>query len=278
MIQITEPCGKHFGEMPGDERRRFCSTCGTHVYNAAAFPDAELAGRCLYIGGETAAPQSRRAVMAGLVLTTISPLLAQNGRVRITVIDASGAAVSGAEVSIGEWRGKTDGLGDASMSGLPVGRFPVRVSSPGFKVWAGAVNVGNDGESKVAVALEVGSVGGSSAIVHLTGSVTVTVFDPSGGAVLRGTVSGECADGKVRKAVWAGRAAAIGDVPPGDCRVTVKVPGFRVWAEQLTVGEGQSATVKAQLELEAAEEKIAVKPVGPLGRFKNWLTSCTTRR
>jgi hypothetical protein len=41
---------------------------------------------------------------------------------------------------------------------------------------------------------------------------------------------------------------------------------------------GEPVTLAAKLELAPAGEKIAVKPAGPLGRFKNWLTSCTTRR
>jgi hypothetical protein len=217
------------------------------------------------------------SVVLWMVLLAVGPVWGQAGQARVVVMDSAGARVGGAEVTVGERRGKADGVGIASFSGLPAGRFPVRVSSAGFETWVGELKVTNGAEAQVEARLEVADLGG--VLVWIPGSMGVTVTDPSGAAVGRGQVVAVCADGGIRTAALAaGGAASIGYVPPGECVVKVTVPGFRVWETRRTVEAGESVTLAAKLELARAEEKIAVKPAGPLGRFKNWLTSCTTRR
>ncbi len=277
MISIPEPCGRSWAAMEGDERRRFCGTCGKFVYAAKAYPEAELAGRCVYLGGETqAAASSRRMVVAGAVLTAISPLLAQDGRIRVEVTDASGAAVGAAEVASGEWRAKADKEGVAMITGLRVGRHTVTVSSPGFKRWTGALNVTNGGEQRLEARLEVGSVGGGM-VISLASGIRVQVTDPSGAAVAAGELTALCADRATRKTPVANGYASFQDLPEGNCELTVTVPGFKPWTQSRVLRGGGEAAVEARLELAAAGEKVAVRPKSAGRRFVDWLTSCTRK-
>ena len=277
MISIPEPCSRSWAAMEGDERRRFCGACGKFVYAAEACPEAELGGRCVYLGGETrAGVASRRVLMAGALLTAISPLLAQNGRVRVIVIDSAGAGVGAAEVAAGPWHGKADKNGVATVTGLPVGRHTVTVFSPGFKRWSGSLNVTNGGEQRLEARLEVGSVGGGL-VISLASSLRVQVTDPSGAAVAAGELTALCADRTTRKTPVANGNASIPDLPEGSCELTVTVPGFKPWTQSRVLRGGEPAEVAARLELAAAEEKVAVRPKSAGRRFVDWLTSCTRK-
>jgi hypothetical protein len=103
----------------------------------------------------------------GALLTTISPLMAQSGRVRIRVTDPMGAAAQGAEASLSEKDGKTisagrsDEVGEIILTGIPIGIFQIRVSHPGYKiVLLVGVPVLNADEQKLDVKLEVGEAMG----------------------------------------------------------------------------------------------------------------------
>jgi hypothetical protein len=155
--------------MDGDARRRFCDGCGRYVHAVAAYSDREWAamlaeGRvCAYSEGEGAeAPRSRRAVVAGALLTTISPLLAQTGRLRVTVVDVTDAAVGRAEVALvcangTERTAKADEAGVAVFADLPLGDCRIRVASPGFVVWRGKATI-DGAEVRVAAKLQIGKI------------------------------------------------------------------------------------------------------------------------
>src|SRR5579885_297291 len=79
-----------------------------------------------------------------LILASSFSLLAQvgtQGSILGTVLDATGAAVPNAEVTVmnletGMVRKATsDGAGNFEILALPIGRYSVAVSSPGFKTW-----------------------------------------------------------------------------------------------------------------------------------------------
>lgn len=166
---IPEPCSRLWEEFPGDDRRRFCGACGRDVHAVAAYSDGEWADLlkkervCAYWAGEgAAAPRSRRAIVAGAFLTTISPLLAQTGGLLVSVRDASDAPVPSAEVILlcadkQERRGRADGQGIVRFTDLPLGDANIRVTSPGFVIWRGVQRVGS-GEGRVAVSLQIGEI------------------------------------------------------------------------------------------------------------------------
>ena len=229
-------------------------------------------------------PCSRRwtdlpgAVMAAVLLTTISPLMAQDGRVRVAVMDATGAGVNGAEVRIGERRLKADALGVVSFVGLPVGRIEVVAASPGFKNWRGTFNVLNGAELKVGARLEMGEVGGGATIEPHAGRLRVAVSDPMRGVVENAEVAIECAGGASGKARTDSKGvASFMALPVGNCRVEARAPGFKVWHGAYPVTAGGEGQLEARLELSDPGTKVAVRPK-PVGRrFLDWLSSCARR-
>ncbi len=106
---IPNPCWRKWEDLAGDERSRFCGVCGRDVHALAAYSESEWAalmakGRvCAYSGGVS----SRRAVIAGALLTTISPLLAQTSQLRVIVTDSSAAAVWQADITLLDADGTT---------------------------------------------------------------------------------------------------------------------------------------------------------------------------
>ncbi len=166
---IPNPCPRGWEEMDGDTKRRFCDGCGRYVHAVAAYSDREWAamlaeGRvCAYSEGEGAeAPRSRRALVAGALLTTISPLLAQTGRLRVAAVDPTGATVGQAEVALvcangTERMAKADEAGVVVFADLPLGDCQVRVSRPGFVLWRGKATVGA-AEARVDVKLTIGKI------------------------------------------------------------------------------------------------------------------------
>lgn len=104
-------------------------------------------------------------ILVGALLTAISPLMAQSGRVRIRVIDASGAVISRADVSLlgvdgnPQRRLQTDDIGEVVITDLPMGNSRVRISSPGFDTQPLTVTVRDSDELKVDAKLYVGTVG-----------------------------------------------------------------------------------------------------------------------
>jgi len=245
----------------------------------ARYSDAELRELgpvCGYVGGETLGPaQSRRAVVAGAILTTISPLLAQDGRLRVVVTDAAGMGVPYADVRAGDRRVRADEDGVAILMGLPVGRVEIVAFSPGFKTWRGGRTVSGGTESKVEVRLEVGSVGGGVFVEPVkAGFVEVVVLDPSKAAVAGAEVWVKDGDGKSRT----GRDGLVtfSSLPAGKVQFEVRAAGFNVWRGEVMLVAGVSERVEVSLEVGDPGTKVEVKPsVGR--RFLDWLTSCTRR-
>jgi hypothetical protein len=122
---------------------------------------------CGLISGESAPePRSRRAVLVGALLTAISPLIAQTGRIRIVIVDPNKAVIPGAEVALLGKDDKpvrtqrSDGTGVSRWSELPMGDVKFRVTSYGFNAKPIVVTIKNADELSVEVTLEPGGTQG----------------------------------------------------------------------------------------------------------------------
>jgi hypothetical protein len=176
---ILNPCAKGWSELSGDGRKRFCPECRSYVYALGQYTAKQIAelrregqGRvCGYLPGTLAAPpRSRRAILVGLLLTAISPLMAKSGRVRFRVTDQTGAMVAGAEISVLDKDGKprltlhTDGAGAAVFTNLPIGVLRFTVASPSFHTVSATVTVTNGKEEKVWATLRLGGMLGETVV------------------------------------------------------------------------------------------------------------------
>lgn len=171
---IPQPCHKKWNELTGEGRERFCAECQSSVYAKALYSDdewervrAERGGNlCALLTIESApTPRSRRAILAGALLTVVSPLMAQDGRIRVRLIDPIGIPVSNGDVLVsgndskGAKTLKTDKAGEALFSGLAVGSYTIRAKVAGFNTVVLHVNVSNSKEVLVTPRLELGTVG-----------------------------------------------------------------------------------------------------------------------
>jgi len=170
---ILNPCAKRWTNLSGDGRKRFCDECQTFVHAIDEYSGPEIddlrrtsARVCGLITGESLpAPRSRRAILVGALLTTISPLMAQSGRIRVRVTDATGTGLFGAEVSLPGPAGKpqrtetADASGDVVLTDLPIGDLELSIACRGFNLRRLTVTVRSSEEVRVDAKLEVGFVG-----------------------------------------------------------------------------------------------------------------------
>jgi hypothetical protein len=101
----------------------------------------------------------------GALLTIASPLFAQSGRVKIRVMDVTGALIPNAKVSLlGDNDNQTlrtvasDAKGEATLLDLPAGNNKLRVAAPGFQSLL--LTVATLGESEVTrdAVLQIGTI------------------------------------------------------------------------------------------------------------------------
>jgi hypothetical protein len=258
--------------MVGDDRRRFCAECGRDVHAVAAYSEAEWAallakGRvCAYSEGES----SRRAVIAGVLLTTISPMLAQAGVLRVVVVDSSGAPVGKSSVTVVGTDGtvrnlEADSSGVVEFVGLPTGSCEVKVEGLGFQVWRAklAVSTGMvDARLEVSEPL-IGVYVTAVPAPPPTGSLRVEVTDGTEYGLAGAEVSLVAADGKTRSVRTDSRGVAtLGNLPLGHCEVTVWRTGFQRWSGSRTVQNGQ-VLVAVRLEVGAVGEFVDI-PMIPM--------------
>ncbi len=106
--------------------------------------------------------RSRRAILVGALLTVVTPLWAQTGRVRIRVIDILGSAIPMATVSLlgaDDQPTRTEVANDAGESvwpDLPLGFSRLRVTVRGFNPRLLTVTVTKGEEQMLDARLEVG--------------------------------------------------------------------------------------------------------------------------
>jgi hypothetical protein len=104
-------------------------------------------------------------VLVGALLTAISPLMAQAGRVRIRVTDPTGAVIPTAQASLLGPDDKPTRTEQANESGeivfadLPVGDCRFAVVSIGFATQRLTATLRNGDEVELETALQVGTVG-----------------------------------------------------------------------------------------------------------------------
>jgi hypothetical protein len=173
-LAIPNPCQKRWTDLQGDGRQRYCDTCRTPVHAMELYSQQEWDqvwresnGRvCGLLCEESPAePRSRRAVLVGALLTAISPLLAQAGRVRIRVTDPTGAAVSAARASLLGPDNKPTRTERANEKGeivfvdLPFGDSHFAVDCMGFQTSRLTATVKNGDEEQIETTLQVGMVG-----------------------------------------------------------------------------------------------------------------------
>lgn len=170
---ILNPCRKRWSDQPGEGRKRFCQDCQTDIHGLDQYSAEEIealkreSGRlCGYLVGESfTPPRSRRAILTGALLTVVSPLLAQSGRVRFRITDQTGALAQGAEISLLNKENEatltlhSDSAGTAVFTGLPMGVARFTVVSPGFPTIPVTVTISSGKEVKVWATLSLPSVG-----------------------------------------------------------------------------------------------------------------------
>lgn len=171
---IVNPCPKRWADLQGDGRQRHCDVCRTSVHAVEQYSREEWdqvwresdGHVCGLLSGESPPePRSRRGLLVGALLTAISPLMAQTGRVRIRVIDANGAMVVTAEASLlgsdkkPKRTVRANEVGEIAWTDLPLGNCQFTVMAPGFKARSLPVTLRNGDEVKIEVSLEVGAVG-----------------------------------------------------------------------------------------------------------------------
>ena len=173
---ILNPCQKRWTDLSGDGRKRFCDECQTDVhsldqYSLEEFTELKRKSSrvCGFLAGESLPePRSRRAILIGAFFTAISPLIAQSGRVRIRVIDATGAVIPRAEVSLlggddkPQRTERANEVGEIVWTDLPFGDSKIRVTSLGFEACRLIVTVRNSDEVKIEAQLRVGTMGGAA--------------------------------------------------------------------------------------------------------------------
>jgi Carboxypeptidase regulatory-like domain len=171
---ITTPCPKTWADLQGDGRERYCDVCRKSVRALDQYSREELDqvwresdGHVCGLLSEDSPPEhrTRRAVLVGALLTAISPLMAQTGRVRIRVTDATGAVVPGAVASLLGADDKpvrtaqSDGMGEIEFGDLPFGDCRFTVATPGFQTRRLTVTIRNGDEVKIEATLEIAFMG-----------------------------------------------------------------------------------------------------------------------
>jgi hypothetical protein len=171
---IATPCPKKWTDLQGDGRERYCDVCRKSVRALDQYSREELdqvwresdGHVCGLLSEESLPePRTRRAVLVGALLTAISPLMAQTGRVLIRVTDASGAVIPGAVASLLGADDKvirtarSDGLGEIVLTDLPFGDSRFTIATPGFQTRRLTVTIRNGDEVKIETTLEIGLMG-----------------------------------------------------------------------------------------------------------------------
>lgn len=184
-IRIASPCPADWNAMAGDDRARHCSDCNLNVYNLSAMTEREVQSLIAKSQGRVCGRFYRRA--DGTILTQDCPrgLRAAARRVSRTatavltavmsvgfafagtkskpqqteqnqckepgvallVIDAQGAVIQNAEVTLTDKDGKkkkigtTNGNGQLFLKGLPSSDYLLEVKAQGFRIFRQSVPV-----------------------------------------------------------------------------------------------------------------------------------------
>lgn len=283
---IIGSCQKRWTDLSGDGPKRFCDTCQTHVHAIEQYSPEEWdkiwresSGHvCGYIAAETPVEhRSRRAVLVGALLTAVSPLFAQTGRIRIRVLDSTDTPIKGARVSIVGAGGEpiqtasTGGDGFASLADLPIGDCRIRVECSGFATWQKTIVVLNRDEVRVGAVLAIASLGTTVEIlspasgppVPPPGRIRVRVLDPSGAAIQGAMVSLIPEKALPTRSEATGRDGEVSwiDLPVGHYSVRVEAPGFiSLIRDGLALTNAEELKVDAKLKVGGSMGSVLKKP------------------
>jgi hypothetical protein len=171
---IVNPCAKRWTDLHGEGRKRYCDSCKTPVHALAQYSANELNRLWRESGGHVCGflsrephrcSHGRRSVLLGLLLTAISPLLAQTGRVRIRVTDPTGAVVPNARAYLLGPNDKPSQTAEANEAGeivftdLPIGNSRFEVTEMGFRTLRLTATIRDSEEVKIEAPLDIGFVG-----------------------------------------------------------------------------------------------------------------------
>jgi len=220
-------------------------------------------------GTSVPVPRSRRAVPAGALLTAMSPLMAQAGRIRVRVTDPTDGVVPGAEISLvgADYKPvqtqRADRVGEAAFTGLPMGNCRIVVSSPGFKTKSVSVVIQNGEELRVEARLEIGAITMGTiveAMQPVTGRVRIQIKDATGMAIAAAQGSILDAAGKPTRTVPANSAGEVvfTDLPLGDCGFVVWSIGFENRRVYLSLRSADEVQIQTTLEVGTAGTVIRV--------------------
>ena len=182
-LHIIDPCPESWDTMAGGERSRYCERCNLHVHNLEMMSATEVEqllrvhnGRICGRGyqgtngnlmlGTRPRRVSRVLVVAltaamsvaiapAQTLAAEQPTQSQRKReagITIAISDATGAAISGAKITLeslltGEvFRGATDNAGRWKAGGVPPGPYKLQISAVGFNNSESEVNLASNTE------------------------------------------------------------------------------------------------------------------------------------
>jgi len=204
------------------------------------------------------------------------PLLAAEGGIRVLVRDPSGAAVGGAEVTVGERSLQSDEEGLAHFRWLAPGHYAINVSSPGFRNWGGTYKVQAEETGDVDAVLRVENLGGLQVVGNVPNAVLrVRVIDPNGRPVpgARLEVWGPDPGGITRETGRDGTVLITGQLFTAGT-IIVDAVGFERSKGEYGLNKSNEADAEIRLRLADHVEKVVVRE-STGRRFWNWLTSCT---
>ncbi|MDO8847544.1 MAG: carboxypeptidase regulatory-like domain-containing protein [Coriobacteriia bacterium] len=172
---------------------------------------------------------------------TVSPawptadIVVTTGAISGTVKNSSGAAISGATVSIAGKTATTSSTGVYTVSDVTAGTYTMTVSAAGYTSWSGSVTITVGGTLAQNVTL--------SAVPVTTGAIGGTVKNPAGAAISGATVS---VAGKTATTSSTGVYSVTG-ITAGTYTMTVSATGYTSWTGQVSITAGGTATKNVTL-------------------------------
>lgn len=109
------------------------------------------------------------------------------------------------------------------------------------------------------------------------GPFRVVVDDATKARVAQAEVTLSCAASPAQKARTDESGTAMFAGKGGECQVVVTAPGFQPWRGHVAPGADQLEAHLAVLQPGTRVVVDGARPKSPVGRFVNWLTSCTRR-
>ncbi|HKE31208.1 MAG TPA: carboxypeptidase regulatory-like domain-containing protein [Candidatus Angelobacter sp.] len=192
------------------------------------------------------------SVNVGGSSTTLNFALSTAGILNVKVVNSSGAAVSGAPVSLSGGQIQTSLSGTTNASGvyssgwIPIGNYAVTSGSASQQATVAT------GQTTTITITQTGGNG--------TGTISGTVTDSSGAALSGATVSA----GGVTTTTQANGGYTLNSVPAGTVTVTASMSGFQTASQTVSLAAGGTATAN-----------FALSPAASTGTVTGTITNIT---